>query len=361
MTGAPRRMRRERAHAPPAIEEVAAVTERLAVLLAAGVPPASAWAYLADDGRSGAVARQVAAAAATGGHIAAELAAAAADVAAPSGVGASHHPRRGRHSARGSPRRRALGAFSALSRRGGTGARENDVTDAWRGLAAAWFVATESGAPLAQSLRALAASFRALGQTQRDLDVALAGPAATARMVMALPAVGVLFGMGLGFNPLQTLFATPPGLVCLAVGTLLLWAGIRWNRWMLRSATPTDRTPGLAIDLMAVALRGGFSLDRAGALVAEARMRFLGNTDGEAERIESVLALAARAGVPAAELLRSEAEARRRDARSHGQRAAAALAVRLMMPLGVCVLPAFMVVGVAPVLLAIVSSTVASA
>lgn len=351
MSAASRRLRRDRAPAAPAIEAVAAVTERLAVLLAAGVPPASAWTYLGDHAGSDAVVRNVAAAASAGRDVAAELARTAGSRAMPA-----------RHSVRRSPRlrqrpwRRPAGRAAA----GGPAAASPDEVDAWRGLAAAWYVATESGAPLAQSLRALAASFRALGQTQRDLAVALAGPAATARMVMSLPVVGVLFGMGLGFNTMQVLFATLPGVTCLAAGALLMWAGIRWNRRMLRAATPTDRTPGLAIELMAVAMRGGGSLDRARRLVDDARTRFLRNADGDLERIENVLSLAARAGVPSAELLRSEAEARRRDARSAGQQAAAALAVRLMMPLGVCVLPAFMFVGVAPLLLAIVSSTVAS-
>jgi tight adherence protein B len=346
----PKPMRRERAHAPPAIEAVAAVTERLAVLLAAGVPPPSAWAYLGDDTSSPTV-RRVAAAAVAGEDISDALARWAAD----SGGRVPRHSVR--HSDGESP---GSGAPPARASKPGRLRDTADLPDAWRGLAAAWFVATESGAPLAQSLRGLAASFRALGQTQRDLAVALAGPAATARMVMALPVVGVVFGMGLGFNTLQTLFATLPGLICLAVGGLLMWAGIRWNRRMLRSAAPTDRTPGLAIDLMAVAMTGGGSLERARRLVDEARGRFLENTVGDVEEIQAVLSLAARAGVPAAELLRSEAEARRRDARSAGQQAAAALAVRLMMPLGVCVLPAFMVLGVAPLLLAIVSSTVAS-
>jgi tight adherence protein B len=108
---------------------------------------------------------------------------------------------------------------------------------------------------------------------------------------------------------------------------------------------------------MAIALTGGGSVDRARSIVgqASARYRVIG---GEESVIDGVLDLAQRAGVPAAELLRSEAEQRRRQARSDGQRAAAALAVWLMAPLGVCVLPAFMLIGVAPMLIAIVTSTV---
>jgi tight adherence protein B len=41
-----------------------------------------------------------------------------------------------------------------------------------------------------------------------------------------------------------------------------------------------------------------------------------------------------------------------------GERKAATLAVTLMLPLGLCILPAFMVLGVAPLLIAVISSTV---
>jgi tight adherence protein B len=312
------------------------VTERLAVLLAAGVPPTAAWRYL-DAGSPHPIVRRAVAAAEEGESVAAAIAWAA-------GAGAAD----------------AAGARSGGSGTSSADAAGDPVTaDAWRGLAAAWFVATESGSPLAQSLRDLAASFRSLGQTQRDLAVALAGPAATARMVMALPVIGVLFGMGLGFNTLQTLFTTLPGLVCFGVGAALMVLGGHWNRRMIRAAGPRNATPGLSIDLMAIAMTGGSSVDRARSIVGQASVDY-GVDGGEEGVIDDVLALAQRAGVPAAELLRSEAEQQRRQARSDGERAAAALAVWLMAPLGVCVLPAFMLVGVAPLLIAIVSSTVAT-
>jgi tight adherence protein B len=171
--------------------------------------------------------------------------------------------------------------------------------------------------------------------------------------------IGVLFGMGLGFNTLQTLFTTVPGLACLGAGCVLMILGAGWNRRMIRRATPTEMTPGLSVDLMAIAMMGGGSIDRARAIIGEARKRFA-VVDASEHAIDGVIDLSNRAGVPAVELLRSEAEQARRQARSSGQRSAASLAVRLMMPLGVCVLPAFMLLGVAPLLLSIISSTVAA-
>lgn len=298
------------------LEPLAAVVQRLGVLLAAGVAPASGWAYVAEaaHGSAAAGARAVADVAAHGGSVTEAI------------VSVASEPRADRA--------------------------------AWRGLAAAWLVATDAGAPLAPTLSELSATLRSLAQNQRDVDTALAGPVATARMVMVLPVVGILFGLALGFDSLHVLFATPPGLVCLALGILLIVMAQLWNRRLLSGARPTNLTPGLALDLMAIAVSGGASLSRAERAVADAREACGIDLDGSEAAIAEVLALSRRAGVPAAALLRAEAVEARRSARSAGERAAATLGVTLMLPLGVCILPAFMVLGVAPLLIAVLSSTV---
>jgi tight adherence protein B len=264
--------------------EVARAAQRLSVLLAAGVPPSSAWNYLGE--------------------------ATVDDVPA------------------------------TLEARGG----------AWVGLASAWRIATAAGAPLAGSLARYAVSLRALDDARRETQIALAGPRATSRLVIALPPIGVVFGGILGFDTLGTLFTTPAGLICLLTGTALLLLGARWNRRMLRTAMATDTAPGLSLDLMAIAVAGGGSLGRARALV-EPLVPSMASVD-------EVLELSRRAGVPAATMLVAEAEEDRREAAAAAKTAAAVLGVRLMLPLGLCVLPAFMALAVAPLLLAVISSTV---
>ncbi|MEO6505640.1 MAG: type II secretion system F family protein [Terrimesophilobacter sp.] len=314
------------------LEPVAAVVQRLAVLLAAGVAPASAWQYLADAGgpqsrRLKNIVRALGAGTTISDAIVATVQTEAV-------------------------RRRAA---PALRRRPGPDAPD---AAAWRGLAAGWFVATSAGAPLASSLRDFAAGLRDLAQTERDLATALAGPVATAKLVMVLPAVGILFGVVLGFNSLAALFSSVPGFICLGTGTALLLAARAWNHGLLARARPAIRTPGLAMDLMAIAVSGGASLARANEVVAQARERCGIQADG-VDSIAEVLELSRRAGVPAAALLRSAADEARRQARSSGEQKAATLAVTLMLPLGLCVLPAFMLLSVAPLLIAILSSTVA--
>ncbi|MEO9015379.1 MAG: type II secretion system F family protein [Terrimesophilobacter sp.] len=317
---------------PVELEPVAAVVQRLSVLLAAGVAPASAWHYLADgDGPQSCRLKNIVRAIDTGTTISDAIV--------------------------GTVRTEAFRRRAAPARQRRPGPEAPDAA-AWRGLAAGWFVATAAGAPLAASLRDFAAGLRDLAQTERDLATALAGPVATAKLVMVLPAVGILFSVVLGVDSLAALFSSVPGLLCLGTGTALLVAARAWNRRLLNRARPTIRTPGLAMELMAIAVSGGASLSRASAVVAQARERCGVQADG-VDSIAEVLELSRRAGVPAAALLRSAADEARRQARSSGEQKAATLAVTLMLPLGLCVLPAFMLLSVAPLLIAILSSTVA--
>jgi tight adherence protein B len=179
-------------------------------------------------------------------------------------------------------------------------------------------------------------------------------------MVMALPVIGVLFAMALGFDSIGVLVMTAPGLVCLGGGLALMVLARLWNRRLVAAATPTNHTPGLGLDLMAIAVSGGTSLPRARQVVRQARERCGLAADGTDAAIDGVLELSRRAGVPAATLLRSEAVEARRIARSEGERKAETLAVLLMLPLGLCILPAFMLLAVVPLLIAVISSTVGS-
>lgn len=313
---------------------VAQTTRRLAVLLGAGVAPSSAWTHLADEAGF-----DLGGPGAHGGDDSSPSGATDADVSLTAVAQAA---------GAGGDVAAAIGAVAR--RRDGPGVRT-----AWAGLAAAWQVASLTGAPLGACLRDLAGSLRELDRIGRDVGTALAGPSATARLVLWLPVVALVLGMALGFDTVRTLLATVPGLVCLGLGLAFLLAGGRWSRALTTRAAQRDPAPGLSLDLVAVAMAGGGSASAARAIVHEACQRFGVPYDDDA--IDRVLVLSARAGIPAGELLRSEAEQQRDRARSDGERAAAILATRLMIPLGVCILPAFLLVGVAPLLISVVTST----
>ncbi len=275
--------------------DVAAVVQRLAVLLEAGIPPAQAWSYAAEEGEPAAVA------------VAAEVRA---------------------------------GVAPGVALTGQTGP--------WREVAVAWQVAETVGAPLAPSLRGFADALRDAQQSRDDVAVALADPAATAKLVAWLPLVAVVLGVALGFDVAATL-SNPIGIACIVGGVTLMIAARVWTRRLVAKAQPAEGIVGLQGDVVAIALTGGVSIERALSAVDAAGG---GAPDVDTER---VLALSRRAGAPAVDLLRAEAAEARRRTRTEGRLSAAKLSARLLLPLGVCTLPAFLLLGVGPMLLSVLS------
>ncbi|MEV7608159.1 type II secretion system F family protein [Microbacterium sp. NPDC089320] len=224
---------------------------------------------------------------------------------------------------------------------------------AWRDLAAAWEIATTVGAPLADVLRMLAETLRDASSAADDVRIALAEPAGTARLLLRMPLAGLFLGFALGFDTVGVIVGTPAGAGCVVAGLLLVVAARAWTGRILRRARPEPGTPGMRAELVAVALSGGASIPRALRLVAESSA----SSRGDDARIGVVLELSRSAGVPAGELLRASAGQERHAARVDGRLRAAKLSTTLLIPLGVCTLPAFLLLGVAPLLLSVLSST----
>lgn len=293
------RMRRGTRSAPAGAVDAATSVQTLAVLLQAGAVPLVAWRHLAGTGdpHAAAVVERV---------------------------------------------ERGIPLPAAIEAEGG----------AWIDLAAAWEIATTVGAPLAEVLRMLAETLRDAASAADDVRIALAEPAGTARLLLWMPFAGLLLGLALGFDTFGVIIGNPLGAACVVAGLLLVVAARRWTGRLLRRARPTPGTPGMRAELVAVALTGGASIDRALQLVADTS-----SSAGSTERIRAVLDLSHAAGVPAAELLRASAAQERHASRVQGRLRAAKLSTRLLIPLGVCTLPAFLLLGVAPLLLSVLAST----
>ena len=224
---------------------------------------------------------------------------------------------------------------------------------AWMWVAAAWRIATAVGAPVSPALRSIAAVANDAHEAANDVRIALAEPAATARLMMWLPAVSIVMGVALGFDSLAVLTTTPIGIACLILGVGLIVLARWWTSRIVAAASPRARVPGLRAELMSIALAGGASTSRAQQLVDDVDL-----DDGDdASDTAPILRLSAIAGVPAADLLRASAAAMIAQARADGRLRAARLATRLLIPLGVCTLPAFFLLGVAPMMLSVIAST----
>ncbi|MFC0675598.1 type II secretion system F family protein [Brachybacterium hainanense] len=242
-------------------------------------------------------------------------------------------------------------------------------------LQAALAVCARTGAPAAPVLLSLAQALRDLHDAQLARGSAFAGPRSTARILLALPAAGIGLGILIGVDPLGVLLGTGSGRVLLLLGVSLTLAGWWWMRRLLRLATG-PRRPGVdssvVLELIAGPLVAGIPLAGAADAVGEAispseageRLQAFASALGAGVRAEAAsrdlgpelaplreaAMLAQGSGADLASILRSSAADARRMLARGAEAAAARLAVRLVLPTGLTLLPAFVVLGIIPTL-----------
>lgn len=108
--------------------------------------------------------------------------------------------------------------------------------DGLRAVAAAWEVAEQSGAALAEVLEQVAAGLRSDDDARAEVVAALAPPRATAKMLACLPLFGLGLGASMDAHPVDFLLRTDLGLVCLGAGVLLALVGLWWVERMAAAA-----------------------------------------------------------------------------------------------------------------------------
>ena len=250
-----------------------------------------------------------------------------------------------------------------------------------------------AGAPLATSLE------RAAEHAEERIDAllgrqsALAAPRATGRILSWLPLLGLGLGVLMGSDPVGVLTGSILGALTGLLGLGLAFVGRRWTAALVhraeveslrtanaeseteKSALPADAGPvdtALVLELLAAQLRAGLAPLAALGTLAEAlnsrplhtvcqRLQ-MGNSWGNAwsgsaagtfGELRDALAPAYTGGVPSTALLLSLADAHRLRERRAAERAAGKLSVALVVPLGLCSLPAFICLGIMPILISL--------
>lgn len=113
-----------------------------------------------------------------------------------------------------------------------------------RAIQATCAVAHDLGSPLGDVLDDLARSVQGHQSAVAARRTALAGPKASARVLMWLPAATCLLGVVLGAQPWEVLFAGGVGALSLVAGGLALLVGWRWVSALVeRAAKSADSSP----------------------------------------------------------------------------------------------------------------------
>lgn len=250
-----------------------------------------------------------------------------------------------------------------------------------------------AGAPLATSLE------RAAEHAEERIDAllgrqsALAAPRATGRILSWLPLLGLGLGVLMGSDPVGVLTGSILGVLTGLLGLGLAFAGRRWTAALVHRAevesirtvnagseaekptSPAGAAPvdtALVLELLAAQLRAGLApLAALGTLAEALNSRSLhavcqrlqmgsgwgsawsGPAAGTFGELRDALAPAYTGGAPSTALLLSLADAHRLSERRAAERAAGKLSVALVVPLGLCSLPAFICLGIVPILISL--------
>lgn len=243
-----------------------------------------------------------------------------------------------------------------------------------------------AGAPLATSLE------RAAEHAEERIDAllgrqsALAAPRATGRILSWLPLLGLGLGVLMGSDPVGVLTGSILGALTGLLGLGLAFTGRRWTAALVHraeaesaasnGAEQTSNVPpvdtALVLELLAAQLRAGLApLAALGTLAEALNSRALhtvcqrlhmgsgwgsawsGSAAGTFGELRDALAPAYTGGAPSTALLLSLADAHRLSERRAAERAAGKLSVALVVPLGLCSLPAFICLGIVPILISL--------
>lgn len=219
-----------------------------------------------------------------------------------------------------------------------------------------WRFGIDTGASLSYILNSLSRALSEASENARAARSQLAGPKAATRLVMVLPGIAIAGAIVAGYNPLAFLFLQPVGWILLLISIALMWMAHRWSAALVRSAQQSHWATGMPSEVMALGLSSGLALSQARNLAQNFSHRF-GDHPAELEQCDRYVELAAHTGVALSELLRSNAALLRSQSRTTSHEAIERLSVQLMVPLGVCVLPAFIATGVLPLVASVISST----
>lgn len=261
-------------------------------------------------------------------------------------------------------------------RMGPTQVSSGDVTHF---VAQACAVSVQLGAPIVTVLEDISQNVSDIQQIDQSQARSTAGPMISARVLALLPTVGVLGSAMLGVKTLPWLIHTGAGRVCFALAATLQIVGVAVSRHLLRKTKADNAAAVRKIQwclLASIGLRAGASIPA----TLQALGRVCGNeellctakelqvavpwgsswaqgTGVETQLLQQALASPWKQGISAVPVLETAVRQERNQLLLAAEHTAGRLGVQLVVPLGLCYLPAFVLVGLVPAMVLIGGQT----
>lgn len=190
-----------------------------------------------------------------------------------------------------------------------------------------------SGSPLAAVTKQLVAFEMDLERFKAELETSNAVPIATRKLLLWLPVLSLVMSQLAGFGTLASLFH-PIGIVAFGFAMGLILLGARWSNHLLAPLRAEPQHP--ALELMKFNLRIS-----SGAPLQSSRDPAL----------QTLIELSRQTGAPLGQLVENEIQLLTQRASTEAITKAKKMAIDLLIPLALTVLPAFLILTVVPMLI----------
>ena len=213
-------------------------------------------------------------------------------------------------------------------------------------------VAIQSGAGVAAEIDVVADLCYQRDSSLQRIKVAYAGPKSSSRLVIWLPVLTMLIAQLSGFELLGAIIQRPALALSVLLGIALLLAAKIVSSKLIARATPTDNYSGYFLMAVALASGGGANLNKAQMLAFESHTKILGEEPSKSELLAmaEIANLVETTGARVSDLLKSQARNMQRENLMANELRIEQLSIRLMLPLGLAVLPAFVCLAVIPLM-----------
>lgn len=207
-------------------------------------------------------------------------------------------------------------------------------------------LARDAGASRSRLLRVVADGMEVNDGLTREAQIATTAARQSALVLSSLPALTLVSAELFGVHTLGFLVGGPAGWVCLALGISFSVVGWGWMKSLRTHIEPPHPATGVLIDVVAEVLTVTGIRAELDDMIS--RMATEWNCADEWADIQGTRRGARDTGTPVVGLLRAAAEERRRVARFATREAIERLPGRMLIPLGVCLFPAFVLLTVIP-------------
>ncbi|MFN6316175.1 MAG: hypothetical protein ACK4VJ_05940 [Rhodoluna sp.] len=211
-------------------------------------------------------------------------------------------------------------------------------------------VALETGSAAATEISLIADQIAELEKSRQRIEILRAAPRASVRLIIWFPVVVFALAELSGFGLIESIIRQPVLLASVGIGfCLLIIAKFSTGRFV-RAVGPEQSSTGLFLLGVAMNLGAGGSIENSRTLATGMFQKVYGISPEETEiaAFREIAELSEQTGNPAGELFRRQADILQRLEQLEIGKRIEKLSIRLLLPLGLLVLPAFILMALVP-------------